>query len=222
MADPTKKPQPGRRRTRTFATPDGVAGRTSLPGLATGLPYRRGRAGLSIRSPSPHRSARATDRAPRPGRSAPQGPRSTTSRRTSRFQRALTWCMSNAAMPASRIAFTRPTSTAEARNPVRLVGRAPAELPTASSSAPTTRATFACRGSKRERGGGGVRARGGNGTTWPDDIRAPRRPPVRSIDGSVSRPPRPGVKFRGRRELPSPGLRRDRSGSCMAAVHAAT
>src|SRR5207248_8319893 len=45
--------------------------------------------------------------------------------RTSRFQRALTWCMSNAAMPASRIAFTRPTSTAEARNPVRLVGRAP-------------------------------------------------------------------------------------------------
>jgi len=80
MADPTKKPQPGRRRTRTFATPDGVAGRTSLPGLATGLPYRRGRAGLSIRSPSPRRSARATGRAPRPGRSAPQGPRSTTSR----------------------------------------------------------------------------------------------------------------------------------------------
>src|SRR5207244_7867049 len=80
MADPTKKPQPGRRRTRTFATPDGVAGRTSLPGLATGLPYRRGRAGLSIRSPSPRRSARATDRAPRPGRSAPRGPRSTTSR----------------------------------------------------------------------------------------------------------------------------------------------
>src|SRR5207249_12025185 len=62
---------------------------------------------------------------------------------------------------------------------------------------PTTRATFACRGSKRERGGGGVRARGGNGTTWPDDVRAPRRTPVRSIDGSVSRPPRPGVKFRG-------------------------
>src|SRR5213594_3860451 len=51
MADSTKKPQPGRRRTRTFATPDGVAGRTSLPGLATGFPYRRGRAGLSIRSP---------------------------------------------------------------------------------------------------------------------------------------------------------------------------
>src|SRR2546427_123020 len=49
MADSTKKPQPGRRRTRTFATPDGVAGRTSLPGLATGFPYRRGRAGLSIR-----------------------------------------------------------------------------------------------------------------------------------------------------------------------------
>ena len=57
---------------------------------------------------------------------------------------------------------------------------------------------------------------------WPDDVRASRRTPVRSIDGSVSRPPRPGVKFRGRRELPSPGLRRDRSGSCMAAVHAAT
>ncbi len=80
MADSTKKPQPGRRRTRTFATPDGVAGRTSLPGLATGFPYRRGRAGLSIRSPSPRRSAQATDRAPRPGRSAPRGPRSPTSR----------------------------------------------------------------------------------------------------------------------------------------------
>src|SRR6266404_3806143 len=77
MADSTKKPQPGRRRTRTFATPDGVAGRTSLPGLATGLPYRRGRAGLSIRSPSPRRSARATDR---PGRSTPRARRSTTSR----------------------------------------------------------------------------------------------------------------------------------------------
>src|SRR5207244_2858468 len=49
MADSTKKPQPGRRRTRTFATPDGVAGRTSLPGLATGLPYKRVRSGLSIR-----------------------------------------------------------------------------------------------------------------------------------------------------------------------------
>src|SRR5436190_24265271 len=50
MADSTKKPQPGRRRTRTFATPDGVAGRTSLPGLATGLPYKRVRSGLSIRA----------------------------------------------------------------------------------------------------------------------------------------------------------------------------
>jgi hypothetical protein len=58
MADSTKNPQPGRRRTRTFATPDGVAGRTSLPGLATGLPYKRVRSGLSIREAVAHSAPR--------------------------------------------------------------------------------------------------------------------------------------------------------------------
>src|SRR5439155_13474105 len=37
---------------------DGVAGRTSLPGLATGLPYRRARSGLSIREAASYSAPR--------------------------------------------------------------------------------------------------------------------------------------------------------------------
>ena len=49
---------------------------------------------------------------------------STIHAKTSRFQRIFTWRMSNAATPASRVVFTRPTSTADARNMVAGLGDA--------------------------------------------------------------------------------------------------
>src|SRR2546426_1422214 len=132
---------------------------------------------------------------------------STIHAKTSRFQRIFTWRMSNAATPASRIVFTRPTSTADARNPVtRLVERAHREPPSASINAPTTRARFACRGSKRERGGGGVRASGGNSTTSPDDVRPPRLAPPRSIRRQRFTPAPPGCQA----PAPDPRPRRPR------------